>query len=108
MKEFIIQYWIEVGFGVIVAFLTAGYKMLANKVQQQIRHQKNLCNGTKSLLRNEIIRSYEKYMKQGWIPLYGLENVLEMYNSYHCLQGNGSITRLVEEIKNLPARDIGG
>lgn len=108
MKEFIIKYWLEVGFTIIVAILSGGYKVLSKRVQQQLKDQKSLCNGTKALLRNEIIRSYDKYTDQGWIPLYGLENVLEMYSSYHCLNGNGSITKLVGELKQLPAKDTGG
>lgn len=108
MKEFIIKYWLEVGFTIIVAILTTGYRALANRVQQQLKDQISLCDGTKALLRNEIIRGYDKYIDQGWIPLYGLENILEMYRSYHCLGGNGSITKLIEEIKKLPSKDVGG
>jgi Zn/Cd-binding protein ZinT len=40
------------------------------------------------------------------MPLYARENVLEMYNAYHALGGNGAITKLMEEMENLPTHQI--
>ena len=108
MKEFLIRYWLEVGFGVIIAALGAGYKCLAARVQQQIKNQRSLCEGTKALLRNEIIRSYDKYVAKGWMPVYGRENVQAMYDSYHALAGNGSIDQLMKELRELPSKDVEG
>ena len=31
-----------------------------------------------------------------------MENVLESYAAYHSLGGNGTITKMVEELKQLP------
>ena len=38
------------------------------------------------------------------LPLYGdaQETVLESYAAYHSLGGNGTITKMVEELKQLP------
>ena len=41
-------------------------------------------------------------MEKGYIPIYAMENVLESYNAYHSLGGNGTITKMVEELKQLP------
>lgn len=55
-----------------------------------------------SLLRNELVRIYEKYTKLGYCPSYMKENVNDMYQSYHKLGGNGMITTMVNEIYKLP------
>jgi hypothetical protein len=99
--DFILQYWIEVLFGLIVAVLGILYKTLSRKLHKQICDLKSLRDGTQALLRNEIIRAYDKYTEQEWIPIYALENVLAMYQAYHDLGGNGTITKLVEELKLL-------
>lgn len=57
--------------------------------------------GVRSLLRKEIIDEYNHYMNIGYIPIYALENVVEMYKAYHRLGGNGACTKIVEELKEL-------
>ena len=48
-------------------------------------------------------------MAKEYIPIYAMENIGEMYKAYHRLGGNGTITKLVEELKKLPSYvvDIG-
>lgn len=58
--------------------------------------------GVQSLLRDRIIERYNHYIEQEHIPIYGLENVTKMYESYHALGGNGTITELVNDLKALP------
>jgi len=98
LVEFIIKYYVEILLAMSVTVITA----VALAVY-------SLFNGVRALLRNEIIASYNHYMTKEYIPIYAMENVSEMYHAYHCLGGNGTITKLVEEIKRLPsfAVDIG-
>jgi hypothetical protein len=100
--EFIVKYWLETLFGAIAAGMGIACKCLAKKRKKQNDDQKSLRDGTQALLRNQIIKTYEKYIEKGWMPLYARENVLEMYNAYHTLGGNGAITKLMEELENLP------
>lgn len=58
--------------------------------------------GVQSLLRDRIIERYNHYTEQKHIPIYGMENVTKMYESYHALGGNGTITELVNDLKELP------
>ena len=66
------------------------------------RRYQSTQDGMKCLLRAEIIRDHSHYMEKGYIPIYAMENVLESYNAYHSLGGNGTITKMVEELKQLP------
>ena len=58
----------------------------------------------KSLLRSEIITIHGRYVERGEIPIYAQENVQAMYEAYHELGGNGTVTKLVREIMELPTK----
>ena len=57
--------------------------------------------GVRSLLRKEIIDYYNHYMDLGYIPIFAMENVIDMYRAYHRLGENGTITKIVDELKDL-------
>ncbi len=104
MKDFVIKYWVQVVFGLVIGGLGTAYKVLAKRLHKQSCDQKALKEGTQSLLRSEIIRCYDVYMEREYISIHGLESVLAMYDAYHTLGGNGTVTKLVEELKELPVR----
>lgn len=105
MGELIVEYGVEAGWSVFAVALIATCRYLAVKVCRQSKSEKARNDGTLALLRSEIIHSYDKYCAQEWIPLYAVENVLELYGAYSTLGGNGAITKLVEELKALPSQD---
>ncbi len=77
MIEFILEYWLEILFTIIsssVAYMLKGYMSLKN--------------GLKSLLKNEIIRIYEKYMELGYCPNYMKDNISEIYKNYQHFEGD--------------------
>ena len=59
---------------------------------------------TMLLLRVQMIEYHDKYVAQGYIPSYAYENFCEMYEAYHELGGNGMITHMFDEIKELEIR----
>lgn len=92
MLNFILKYWTEI----LLTSVTSGIIYI-------FRHYIGLKNGMIALLRNEIIRIYEKCEKQSYCPSYMKENVKEMYENYHRLGGNGMITKLVNKLYELPS-----
>ena len=78
------------------------FTALSSIVLYSIKQYIGLKNGMIALLRNEIVRIYEKYIKLGFCPNYMKENINEMYNNYHKLGGNGLVTAMVNEIFKLP------
>lgn len=62
----------------------------------------------RSLLRTEIIGLCHKAEKEGFIAVYNMENLAEMYNAYHELGGNGSISELYNMTMCLPHVPQGG
>ena len=98
MLEFIIQYWMQILFGIVVTVLSAGYAGL----KRQIKKYKNLELGMQCLLRAELIRMHDKYMERGYCPIYAKDALERAYSSYHALEGNGTVTGLVEDVRMLP------
>ena len=87
---------------VVVAFIEAVAARERKRVKIDDQKSDALMNGVQALLRREIIAEYNHYTEQGHIPIYGIENVLDMYNAYKALGGNGMATKLVEALKQLP------
>lgn len=91
MLHIIVNYWIETLLTLISSFLI-----------YLINQYFGLRNGMRSLLKIEIIRTYETFIKLGYCPSFIKENIKEIYESYHKLKGNGMITSMVNEIYKLP------
>lgn len=63
--------------------------------------------GTMMLLRVQLIEYHDKYMEIGSIPSYAYDNFVEMYHAYHDLGGNGMVTKMYEEIRELHLKKKG-
>ena len=64
-----------------------------------------LKNGVQSMLRDRLIQSALSYEKQGWVDTKALENIGLMYSAYSALGGNGIVTKLFNEVQELPHVD---
>ena len=93
MKEIFIQTY------EIVLPIILGYIVWLLKEQKKDRDANS--RGTMLLLRVQLIEYHDKYMEQGDIPSYAYENFVEMYEAYHELGGNGMVTKMYEEIREL-------
>lgn len=91
LVELIINNWTEVLFTFVSSLFTF-----------MIKQYVGIKMGMKSLLKNEIIRTYETYIKLGYCPSFIKENIKEIYESYHKLKGNGMGTSMVNELYKLP------
>ncbi len=105
MIEFIMQYWLEVIFGVVVAGVGTVSISLRSKLKKQLDKEKALENGVCSLLRAEMIRSGEKYIQKRYCKIYAKDAFDKAYIAYHELGGNGTMTELHEQVMNLPTQE---
>ncbi|MCH5271565.1 MAG: hypothetical protein J1E83_12585 [Lachnospiraceae bacterium] len=98
MAEFVVRYWVEVLFGIIISGMGVFGKILYNQ------HLKNkaVAEGVQALLRNGIVETYNKWSERGYCPIYARENAQRMYIPYHALGGNDIATDLIEDLKQLP------
>lgn len=95
MWDFIIKYWVEWAFGIIV---TAGGFVL----KRFWKRQKAIEDGVRDILRMQILDKGEQCIKDGKITVSQKDAIDSAYNSYHALGGNGTITRVHQEIMELP------
>lgn len=100
MIEWIIRYWLAWAFGIMATFL--GY--MWKKIRAWKNEQESLKLGLQALLRNAIISQYNRYMELEYIPIYAPENIELMYEQYHNLGGNGTITKLVDDLHALTSK----
>ena len=98
LNQLIVEHWIGWIFSLIGIMI--GY--IYSKVVTVTRKATATENGIRALLRNDIIKAYNKCEERGYCPIYEMENIEEMYTQYHALGGNGTITELVERIQDLP------
>ncbi len=75
---------------------------LLTYIAQDVKNRKAERDGLQSLLRQEIIRSYEKYSERGYCPIYAKEALKREYKSYHALGGNDVATDLYKKCLKLP------
>lgn len=108
MQEWITQYWIQAGFAMTISAVSFGGKWMYKNLEENKAQITNIRQGLLSLLRNSIIKNYDDYKEREYIPIYALENVEELYKAYHNLGGNGTITKLHDELMNLPSKNQEG
>lgn len=113
MREWVIKYWLQFLFGIIIAGLTAFYKRKLNEVKERKRcdeelekqrfEEFNLLKGAmQAVLRGQIIQLYNHCLDRGNTSrIYEKENATELYNSYHALGGNGVIDGIYKDLMNM-------
>lgn len=99
------EWWVKWAFGLIGAGIVAGFTYLRKKQKAQEIRQTAIENGMQAILRDRILTSYYHYHERGNITLHGLENVECMYKSYHELGGNGTMTHLVQTMREMEVVD---
>lgn len=73
------------------------------KQKETEERQEAIEDGLSSLLRAEIIRTYEKSMDRGYCPIYSKEALEICYNSYHNgLHKNGAMSDIYKRTMALP------
>ncbi len=92
------EYILEILFSLLLAICSFTYR----KVLKRLKEQDRVKLGVQAILRDRIIGSYNHYMEKGYYPIYAQENVNRLYEQYHNLGGNGTVTHLVLELENLP------
>ncbi|MDE5620877.1 MAG: hypothetical protein K2I80_10280 [Ruminococcus sp.] len=93
---------------VIISVLSAsgilgiGTKAILARLKRQENRQKAVELGVQALLRDRMLHNYNKYMEQGYAPIFAKENFENMYQQYHGLGGNGVMTQLHTAFMELP------
>ena len=107
MWEFIVKYWVEFAFGLIVAGLSAGYARLSRRFKSERAKNQAIENGLRDILRLQILDTYDKCTDNGGkISVSRKDAISSIYASY-CALGDpetvdDTIRNLYEEIVRMP------
>ena len=101
MENVITNEWLNIATLAIQAgILKFAYSMYKNFIQKEANRD---C-AIRGLLRVEIINICHRAEKDGVLPIWALENLTDMYNTYKALGGNGAISGLYNKTIRLPQR----
>lgn len=103
MINFIITYWLEVIFGIILSLIT----VLWQNIKTYQKKMESIKSGVKILLKNEITNYYDEAILKNSITLFEKEMLIELYKQYKNLEGNGLIENLIEKIDTIPLKNGG-
>lgn len=109
MPEWIVKYWVEELFGLVVAVLTfvvrslhkrlKAVKALADEEKRQREEEnKAIKDGMRSLLRRQILIDCETAQSKGFCDPMNKGTIEEMYHAYHALGGNGVVSSAVKQV----------
>lgn len=103
--EFYIQLVLAVANGILTLIISwAGYKLNKYRKREEEREQRGIARDNLQLAvaRAMLIRECNRYLDKGYAPLYAIASVAEMYDAYHRLGGNGSVTAAYHDFLQLP------
>ena len=100
MLNFIVNYWIQVLFGLLISFFSYYIKLLKN-------YKKTLDatnEGVVVILKCKIIEAYNKFQEKSSITIYEKENILDLYKVYQKLECCDVINDLIKKIDSIPIK----
>lgn len=101
MESFLSGEWLTIiTLAIQAGILKSAYKLYKNFTEKE----NNRDSAIRGLLRVEIINICHKAEKDGFLPIWALENLTDMYNTYKALGGNGAIGGLYNKTIRLPQR----
>ncbi|MCI7540603.1 MAG: hypothetical protein MSA50_08455 [Veillonellaceae bacterium] len=72
------------------------------EIAKEAKFKNAMQEGMQAMLRDHIIQTASKSMKQGYAQVYMVENMTHMFSSYIDLGGNGAVRFIFEKFMKLP------
>ena len=104
MINFLIQYWLEILFGIIISVIGVLYSQKNKLLIATKAENSSMRTAIVLLLRKTLIDFYWKHKASGYCPIEDRETILALLKEYKCLGGNSNVSDLIEEIFTLPKK----
>lgn len=99
MVEFIVENWLQL----VTLLANLGVvKVIYNLYTSRSARHEAMYIGIKTILRTNIISTCINAERKGYLPLYDVENLNDMYSAYSALGGNGAVKELYQSTLRLP------
>ena len=98
MIDFILRYWIQELFALIIAIITWLWRALLRRN----RENDEIKEGMMALLHDRIYQACSFFLKRGWCSLEDRSNLEYLYKPYKALGGNGTGESLYKKCLELP------
>lgn len=80
-------------------------QLAVERERQQKLQDEAVSEALRALCRDRIFQGYRYYNKHSGISAQDLETMTKLYNAYHALGGNGTMTAVYEKILSLPIKE---
>lgn len=104
---YIQSHWVEWLFAGVCAFLAWGYREVSRRLTEEQKKNAAIADGVQALLRESIVRNYNKYQDKGACPIYAKESLKKCYKAYSALGGNDVATELYRKLLAMPEEGLG-
>jgi hypothetical protein len=101
--DWVLKYWVQELFAVIIAILGWCVKKLRSKKNEY----DVLREGILALLHDRLYTACSFFIARGWATTEDRENLEYLYKPYKALGGNGTGEHLYQEVLKLPFREEG-
>lgn len=101
-----LPYVINIVISCILVLLTYKINKVLNAKDEAIKkdekQSKAIADGVQCLLRDSIVRDFNKYQDKGYCPIYAKESIKRAYESYKALDGNDVAKELYTKLLAMP------
>ena len=100
--DWITRYWVEWGFGLLIALLGILWTHLTRKLKQAKQEQDAIKAGLQALLRAQMVTDFNRYSEKGFAPIYARDNFENCWKQYEKLGENGVMRDIHDRFMRLP------
>lgn len=100
---------ISLATSVVLIFLTYKINTSLKKKDEETNtaelKSQAIADGVQCLLRDSIVRDFNKYSEKGFCPIYAKETIKRAYAAYKALDGNDVAKELYTKILEMPEEE---
>lgn len=100
MLSFIVNYWIQILFSLVVALIT----FLFRRILKYMKKIDILVGQACLNLKMHIMEKYQIIKDKGFITMEEKEEVMELYNLYKKLECSSIVEEIIKELDNIPLK----
>lgn len=94
----------------ISSFIGAGVVAFIARVKGEWHEQTDTARamqeGMRCIMRKEIMNMHTVCTKRGYLSKNEHEHIMQVYNVYHALGGNGTATKMINDINELEIKEV--